>query len=140
MLKPATRRRIVVCALAAVAATAFLVVRGISVGDVIGFATDKAARAASDTRALFNGETTERVAREMKSQAARISAAAEAAREGQPTELERELAAERQRVLEARAEALQKNAGKVLEGDLEGLKRQIREQARQAGGPEQGIP
>jgi len=136
MSKPANRRRIIACAAALGIVAAFLAARGLSVGDVITLATEKAARAAADTRALLNGETTERVAREMRNEAAQIPGAAESARRGQSTELERELAAERRRILEARAAALQQNADKLLEGDLEGLKRQVLENARHAGGTE----
>ncbi len=136
MSKPANRRRIVACAAALGIVALLLAARGLSVRDVINLATEKAARAASDTRALLNGEMTERVARELRNEAAQIPGAAEAARGGLSTELERELAAERKRILEARAAALQQNADKLLEGDLEGLKRQVLENARQAGGTE----
>lgn len=136
MSKPANRRRIVACAAALGIVAAFVATRGLSVRDVIDLATAKVARAVSDTRALLNGEMTERVARELRNEAAQIPGAAEAARGGLSTELERELAAERKRILEARAAALQQNADKLLEGDLEGLKRQVLENARQAGGTE----
>ena len=136
MSKPANRRRIVACAAALGIVALLLAARGLSVRDVINLATEKAARAASDTRALLNGEMTERVARELRNEAAQIPGAAEAARGGLSTELERELAAERKRILEARAAALQQNADKLLEGDLEGLKRQVLENARHAGGTE----
>jgi hypothetical protein len=82
MSKPASRRRIIACAAALGIVAAFLAVRGLSVRDVLSLATEKAAQAASDTRALLNGETTERVARELRNEAAQISGAAEAARGG----------------------------------------------------------
>jgi len=136
MPHPVKRRRLIACAAALGVVAAFLAVRGLSIRDLIALVTDKAARAASDTRALLNGETTERVARELRNEAAKMSSEAEAARGRPLTELERELAAERKRILEARAAALQQNTGKLLEGDLEGLKRQVLENARQAGGTE----
>jgi hypothetical protein len=115
-------------------------VLGLDLKDLYGIASARVARASADTGALFSGEYTERTAERFRSEAAgRIRA--EAANlppvvpgAGADDEMNRELAAERKRILKEKADNLERVVAHVGHGDVEGLKRQVAENARRAGG------
>ena len=107
---------------------------GLSFGDLMALADRELTRAGSDTKELMSGEYSERMARQLREEAARMPSTRAPTGEGIDGELNRELAAERKRMLEERAQAAQKLGADVLKGDVETLKRQVEKQARQSGG------
>ena len=78
------------------------------------------------------GEYAGNVANHLSSEAARIKA--QQGGSGIDGELNNELAAERKRMLEERAEVARQNTDKLLNGDVEVLKRNVRDNARNAAG------
>jgi hypothetical protein len=89
-------------------------------------------RVLADTKSLVSGDQMERTKQRLRAEAAKIPAAGEG--EQQKDELRDELQAERKRIMEEKANALEKYGGLAVKGDVESLKRQVEENARQAGG------
>jgi hypothetical protein len=114
---------------------------GMDFQDLYAMARSRLASAASDTGALVRGEYSERTAERIRAEAveriraeaASIPAVAPGA--GTDEELRRELAAERKPVLQEKADQAERVAGQMVRGDLDGLKRQVEQNARMAGGP-----
>lgn len=100
-------------------------------------------RAATDTGALVRGEYVERTSDRLRNEAAqRIRAEADRLPNEVPgdeadAELRGELAAERKRILREKAEQAEKAVSLTLKGDMKGLRRQVEENARLAGGTTQ---
>ena len=94
-----------------------------------GFTTE---RVMADTKELMSGDYKERTKQRLRAEAAKIPAAAEGG--GQQDELHQELQAERKRIMEEKANALEKYGDQIVKGDVDSLKRQVEENARQAGG------
>jgi hypothetical protein len=109
--------------------------------DVYAMARARLARAAADTASLATGKYSERTAQKLKAEAVeRIRAEAASMPavvpgSGTDEELRRELATERKRVLQEKADQAERVAGQMVRGDLDGLKRQVEQNARLAGGP-----
>ncbi len=129
-----TLRNIIVGAIVLGMAVAAMRMSGLSFSDLVGLAKEEVTKARTDTKAMMSGEYTERVARKLRDEAAKMPTAVSKSSGDQDSELNRELAAARQRMLEERAQAVQKHAGELLRGDVQSLKRQVDKQARQAGG------
>jgi len=89
-------------------------------------------RVLTDTKELVSGDYMERTKERLRSEAAKIPAVTEG--DKQNDELHRELQAERKRIMEEKANTLEKYGDQIVEGDIESLKRQVEENARQAGG------
>jgi hypothetical protein len=115
-------------------------VLGLDFTDLYSMARSRLARAAADTGSLVTGEYSERTAQKLRADAVeRIRAEAASmpavvAGTGTDEELRRELAAERKRVLQEKADQAERVAGQMVRGDVDGLKRQVEENARAAGG------
>lgn len=89
-------------------------------------------RVIADTKGLVAGDYMDQTKRKLESEAAKIPVAAGA---DQPKdELREELQAERRRIMEEKANTLEKYGSQIVKGDIESLKRQVEENARQAGG------
>lgn len=106
-------------------------VMGLTMQDLLKMADDKMASFDEDTRALKSGEYKTKVANTLKEEALRQAATQPA---GSQDEMHRELAEARRKMLEDRASALEQHSGAILRGDLESLKKQVAENAKQAGG------
>jgi hypothetical protein len=127
-------KNIIIAAVVLGAAVTVMRVKGLSVGDVVRLAKEEIAQSQAETKAVMSGEYTERYARKLNEEAAKLPAAnAGAGDSGDPemNQMKRELAEERKRMLEQRAAAVQKVTGELLTGDVESLKRQVEKQARQ---------
>lgn len=85
----------------------------------------------SDIREYRTGTYAGNVSNQLSGEAARIKSQGGSGIDG---ELNNELAAERKRMLEERAEVARQNADKLLKGDVEVLKRNVRDNARNAAG------
>ena len=100
--------------------------------DLWHMANDEIAQTRSDIREYRTGTYAGNVANQLSSEAARIKAQPNDG--GVDGELNNELAAERKRTLDERADLARKNADKLLRGDVEVLKRNVRDNARNAAG------
>jgi hypothetical protein len=129
-----TMQKIIVIAILLGAAFFAMQVYGLSAGDVIEMAKSQLHQAGSDSRALMSGEYSERMTREMREEAKKLSTSQSFSGDGYDAQLNRELAAERQRLMEQRADALNERGKLLIRGDVETLKRQATENVRQAGG------
>ena len=119
---------------AAVLGAAIMVMRakGLSVGDVLQLAKEEVALSKSETKAVMSGEYTDRYAKKLSEEAAKLpEASANASPDTELNQMNRELAEERKRMLEQRAAAVQKVTGQILTGDVDSLKRQVEKQGRQ---------
>ena len=90
------------------------------------------AQTRADIREYRTGEYAGNVANQLSSEAARIKSQSNGG--GIDGELNNELAAERKRMLEERAEVARQNTDRLLKGDVEVLKRNVRDNARNAAG------
>lgn len=84
-----------------------------------------------DTRALASGEYQERIADGWREEAKAVRTTM---RSQPDDEMQRELMAARQQLLDDRAAALEQQLGQMLKGDVDSLRRQVAENARNAGG------
>lgn len=103
-----------------------------SIEDLWHMANDEIAQTRADIREYRTGTYAGNVANQLSSEAARIKAQPNDG--GVDGELNNELAAERKRMLDERADLARKNADKLLRGDVEVLKRNVRDNARNAAG------
>ena len=94
-------------------------------------AKEEIAQSKAETKAVMSGEYTDRYARTLREEAAKMPSTPAAADAGTDNELNRELAAERKRMMEQRAAAVQKLSTDMLSGDVEAMKRQVEKQGRQ---------
>jgi len=93
---------------------------------------DELSQTRSDIREYRTGEYAGNVANQLSSEAARIKSQSNGG--GIDGELNNELAAERKRMLDERAEVARQNTDRLLKGDVEVLKRNVRDNARNAAG------
>lgn len=106
-------------------------VTGIGAGDLWSMAAKKISAFGTDSKALASGEYQDRIAKSLRDEADKMK---------QPNvdagddELQRELTAARKKLLEDRAAELEKHSKNILHGDVDSLKRQVIENARNAGG------
>lgn len=84
----------------------------------------------ADSQALLSGEYQARIAEKYRAEAKTQPLAVVPGDDG----MQHELAAARKQMLDDRAAALEKHGSAVLSGDLDALKRQVAENARNAGG------
>jgi len=123
--------KIIVGAVVLVVAVVTMRMKGLSVSDLLQLAKEEIAHSQAETKAVMSGEYTERYARTLREEAAKLPSAPAASNDGIDNELNRELAAERKRIMEQRAEAVQKLTSDMLHGDVDAMKRQVEKQARQ---------
>jgi hypothetical protein len=124
--------KIIVFAVVLGAAIMVMLAKGLSVGDVLQLAKEEIALSKSETKAVMSGEYTDRYAKNLSEEAAKLpEASANASSDAELNQMNRELAEERKRMLEQRAAAVQKVTGQILTGDVDSLKRQVEKQGRQ---------
>ncbi len=124
--------KIIVFAVVLGAAIMVMRAKGLSVGDVLQLAKEEIALSKSETKAVMSGEYTDRYAKKLSEEAAKLpEASANASFDAELNQMNRELAEERKRMLEQRAAAVQKVTGQILTGDVDSLKRQVEKQGRQ---------
>jgi hypothetical protein len=124
--------KIIVFAVVLGAAIMVMRAKGLSVGDVLQLAKEEIALSKSETKAVMSGEYTDRYAKKLSEEAAKLpEASANASPDAELNQMNRELAEERKRMLEQRAAAVQKVTGQILTGDVDSLKRQVEKQGRQ---------
>lgn len=124
--------KIIVFAVVLGAAIMVMRAKGLSVGDVLQLAKEEVALSKSETKAVMSGEYTDRYAKNLSEEAAKLpEASANARPDTELNQMNRELAEERKRMLEQRAAAVQKVTGQILTGDVDSLKRQVEKQGRQ---------
>lgn len=124
--------KIIVFAVVLGAAIMVMRAKGLSVGDVLQLAKEEIAQSKAETKAVMSGEYTDRYAKKLSEEAAKLpEASANASPDAELNQMSRELAEERKRMLEQRAAAVQKVTGQVLTGDVDALKRQVEKQGRQ---------
>ena len=124
--------KIIVFAVVLGAAIMVMRAKGLSVGDVLQLAKEEIALSKSETKAVMSGEYTDRYAKKLSEEAAKLpEASANASPDTELNQMNRELAEERKRMLEQRAAAVQKVTGQILTGDVDSLKRQVEKQGRQ---------
>ena len=124
--------KIIVFAVVLGAAIMVMRAKGLSVGDVLQLAKEEVALSKSETKAVMSGEYTDRYAKKLSEEAAKLpEASANASPDTELNQMNRELAEERKRMLEQRADAVQKVTGQILTGDVDSLKRQVEKQGRQ---------
>lgn len=124
--------KIIVFAVVLGAAIMVMRAKGLSVGDVLQLAKEEVALSKSETKAVMSGEYTDRYAKKLSEEAAKLpEASANASFDAELNQMNRELAEERKRMLEQRAAAVQKVTGQILTGDVDSLKRQVEKQGRQ---------
>ncbi len=124
--------KIIVFAVVLGAAIMVMRAKGLSVGDVLQLAKEEVALSKSETKAVMSGEYTDRYAKKLSEEAAKLpEASANASPDTELNQMNRELAEERKRMLEQRAAAVQKVTGQILTGDVDSLKRQVEKQGRQ---------
>ena len=124
--------KIIVFAVVLGAAIMVMRAKGLSVGDVLQLAKEEVALSKSETKAVMSGEYTDRYAKKLSEEAAKLpEASANASPDAELNQMNRELAEERKRMLEQRAAAVQKVTGQILTGDVDSLKRQVEKQGRQ---------
>ncbi len=106
---------------------------GLSFGDLWEMVQEKIDSTRAETREYRETTYSERVSREMRDAAAKMP-------DGNPNatgidgDLNNELAAERKRVMEQAASTAAQNRARMLKGDTETLKKQVRNNVRDAGG------
>lgn len=83
-----------------------------------------------DSTAVINGDYTAKVSNAMREEGNRMNARAIQPHED---EMHRELRETRKQYMQDRANALEQQAGQMLKGDVNALKRQVVENARNAG-------
>jgi len=115
------------------AAIVFMQLTGVGPGDLWAMAVARMAKARDDTQALASGEYSARVGAAYREEAARIPPPATNLGKDDAV-LQGELGAARQKLMEDRAAALEKHAGSILRGDVDTLKRDVVENAKNAGG------
>ena len=124
--------KIIVFAVVLGAAIMVMRAKGLSVGDVLQLAKEEIALSKSESKAVMSGEYTDRYAKKLSEEAAKLpEASANASFDAELNQMNRELAEERKRMLEQRAAAVQKVTGQILTGDVDSLKRQVEKQGRQ---------
>lgn len=108
---------------------------GIGPGDLWAMASTRVAKARDDSRDLASGEYSARLATAYRDEVVRAKALEPDRNLGVDDQaLQSELGEARQKLLEDRAAALEKHAGNILRGDVDTLKRQVAENAKNAGG------
>jgi hypothetical protein len=130
-LTPTAIKRI---AFAVVLVVAFLVMRvtGTGFGDLWQLAQGEFEQTRAEIREYRTGEYTDPLARQLRTEAARMSPAQTAS--GLDAELRDELQGERQRIMQEHARNAEKIGSQVLKGDTEVLKRQVRDNAQKSAG------
>jgi hypothetical protein len=115
------------------AAIVVMQIMGLGPGDLWALASARVTQARDDSRALASREYSARVGAAYREEAARIPPPA--ANLGKDDAiLQGELGAARQKLMEDRAAALEKHAGNILRGDVDTLKRDVVDNAKNAGG------
>lgn len=106
-------------------------ITGTSAGDIWTMGAKKLNDFRADSKALVSGDYQQRIAKSLRDEADKVKVPTS---EVADDELARELAAARKKLLDDRAAELEKHRDKILQGDLDSLKRQVIENARNAGG------
>lgn len=106
-------------------------ISGTSGGDIWRMGTKKINDFRADSKALVSGDYQQRIAKSLREEADKVKVPTSDVADD---ELARELAAARKKLLDDRAAKLEKHRDKILQGDVDSLKRQVIENARNAGG------